>query len=133
MNAKNTDRRTGPDQQPSDERSRLIWMPVCQVGAPESAPDVGVSGLVLGPIPARCACRRPEPGSRLGRRPTPAGGLALTPVRTTSSLRVRGIGRAWRGSGWTKVSVSFDDEVKADMRGLVTAGPCVRLGAKRLV
>src|SRR4051812_27639011 len=49
-------------------------------------------GVVLGPIPARCACRRPEPGSRLGRRPTPAGGLALTPVRTTSSLRVRGIG-----------------------------------------
>ena len=57
--------------------------------------------------------------------PTPGGGLVLTPVRTMSPFGVRGRGGPWgRGRGQRVVARRV---VEADMRGLVTAGPCVRL------
>jgi hypothetical protein len=77
--------------------------------------------------------RRPASrGQGWGRKAPPRRGLALTAARTTSVCCGYGGNRDWggpwgdRGRGQRVVSRRV---VEADMRGLVTAGPGVRLGA----
>jgi hypothetical protein len=60
---------------------------------------------------------------------TPEGGLALTSARTTSRCAARGGEGPWGQELGQRVVARR--VVEADMRGLVTAGPCVRLGALR--
>ena len=96
-------------------------------------PGRGCVGARFGSDPRSLRLSSPGAGVKAGPQAHPRRGLGLDAGEDDVIGAGAGNRGAWRGSGWTKVSVSFDDAVKADMRGLVTAGPCVRLGAKRLV
>jgi len=105
--------------------SGLIWSDVCQGAQGGSVLDHFWSGRGDQGAPARCAWRRPEPGSRLA--VGHPDGLALMSVRTSSCSGVRErLIRPW-GLAVGVQRVGERRVVEADMRGLVTAGPCVRL------
>jgi hypothetical protein len=101
----------------------LICKAVCQVSAPGSVLILGQDMVPCFPLAA--VWTAPAAGVKAGRRPPPEGGLVLMPARTTSPFGVRGRGGPWgRGRGQRVVARRV---VEADMRGLVTAGPSVRL------